>query len=142
MKSWRALAVVLVLALAGFAATAVAADPVVPAPVAQSGVTWSFTTLSITMTNPGSGYTSAPTVAIAAPVRGLAATATAVLSGTTVGSVLVAFGGSGYAPAAPPTVRFSGGGGLGATAEMGCRTATAATKPSAPSSNSAMVCPL
>jgi hypothetical protein len=56
---------------------------------------------SVTMTNNGSNYTSAPTVSIsdivARNIKGSGATFTAVLSGNTVGSVTVGgFGGSGY----------------------------------------------
>ena len=57
---------------------------------------------SVTVTNAGSGYTSAPTVSINAPIQfgisGSGATFTAVLSANTVGSVTVGgSGGSGYA---------------------------------------------
>ena len=56
---------------------------------------------SVTMTNNGSGYTSAPTVSISEPIVfqivGSGATFTAVLSSNTVGSVTVGgSGGSGY----------------------------------------------
>ena len=54
----------------------------------------------------GSGYTSAPTVTIAPPI--LTATATATLSGGTVGSIAVTSGGAGYT--SPPAVTLTGGG--------------------------------
>jgi hypothetical protein len=60
----------------------------------------------VTITNAGSGYTSAPTVTIRNPsynlsidIQGSGATFTATLSGSTVGSVAVNSGGSGYASA-------------------------------------------
>ena len=40
---------------------------------------------SITITNAGTGYTSAPTVAFSAPVAGTTATGTAVLNGKATG---------------------------------------------------------
>jgi hypothetical protein len=56
--------------------------------------------VSITVTDPGSGYTSAPTVSIAAPdanvTYGSGATATATLSDTDVISITVGSGGTGY----------------------------------------------
>lgn len=75
---------------------------------------------SITMTNGGSGYTTAPTVTLSAPASGVTATATANLTGSTVTSisltnVVEGYGaGSGYTTA--PTVTITGGGGTGATA--------------------------
>ena len=79
---------------------------------------------SIIVTNPGTGYTSTPTIAFsggggtlaaATAVRGITATATAVLTGTSVASITrTGAGGSGYTTA--PTVVFTGGGGSGATA--------------------------
>lgn len=72
---------------------------------------------AITVTAPGSGYTSAPTVALTGG-SGTGATAHAVLgTGTDAGkvvSVVVDNPGSGYTAA--PTVAFSGGGGTGAAA--------------------------
>ena len=67
---------------------------------------------SITVTNRGSGYTSAPTVVFTGTNTTIA-TATAVLSAS-VTSVTINAGGSGYTSA--PTVTFSGGGGSGASA--------------------------
>lgn len=73
--------------------------------------------LKITMTNNGSGYTTAPTVTINSST-GFGATATAVLgTGTNTGkvmSVVVTQNGQKYQ--APPIVQFTGGGGTGATA--------------------------
>jgi len=71
---------------------------------------------SITVTDGGSGYTSAPTVTIgASPVTGGTAGATADLDGgSTVDSITVTYPGVGYTTA--PTVTISGGGGSGATA--------------------------
>lgn len=72
----------------------------------------------ITVGAGGTGYTSAPTVTIAAPAAGggLAATATAVLSGSVVSSVTITDPGWGYGTGETPAVSFSGGGGSGATA--------------------------
>ena len=69
---------------------------------------------SITVTNPGSGYTSVPAVDFTGGGEGSGATATAVLSGTTVGSITVTNSGSGYT--SEPTVTFStAAGSLGET---------------------------
>lgn len=72
---------------------------------------------AITVTNQGTGYTSAPTVALTGG-SGTGATAHAVLgTGANAGkvvSVVVDEPGSGYTAA--PTVAFSGGGGTGAAA--------------------------
>lgn len=77
---------------------------------------------SISVTAAGSGYTSAPTVTIAAPDTGSSnATATAALDGSTVDTVTVTFPGAGYSTA--PSVTFSGGGGSGATATATLSTA-------------------
>ena len=65
----------------------------------------------LTLTNGGSGYTAAPTVAFSG--GGSGATATAKIT-ESVTSVTVTNGGSGYSSA--PTVAFSGGGGTGAAA--------------------------
>ena len=69
---------------------------------------------SVTITNAGSGYTSAPTVAFSAPVAGTTATGTAVLDGATVASVTITDVGEGYVTA--PTVTVTGGGGSAAAA--------------------------
>jgi hypothetical protein len=85
---------------------------------------------SVTITNGGTNYTTAPTVTFSAPggipSMDSTATGTAVLgTGTNAGkvvSVTITSGGSGYAPdtgtaagdVPPPTVTFSGGGGSNA----------------------------
>lgn len=69
--------------------------------------------VSITVTNGGSGYTSAPTVTISGG-GGSGATATASVVAGAVTAVTITAGGSGYT--SNPTVTFSGGGGSGATA--------------------------
>lgn len=69
---------------------------------------------SISVAAGGSGYVSAPTVAITAPTSGTTATATAVLTGDAVTSVTVVLAGSGYTE--PPAISFSGGSGSGAVA--------------------------
>jgi FtsP/CotA-like multicopper oxidase with cupredoxin domain len=71
----------------------------------------------LTLNNPGSGYSSAPTVSIAAPsAGGNQATASLTFSGAVVTSVLIGSNGKGYTSA--PTVVFNnnGTGGTGATA--------------------------
>ena len=71
---------------------------------------------TFTITAGGSGYTSAPTVAIT-PVlssEGSGATATATVAGGAVTAITLTNAGSGYADGA--TVSFSGGGGSGAAA--------------------------
>ncbi len=65
----------------------------------------------VTVTSAGSGYTSAPTVAISGG-GGAGATGIAVISGGVVTGVTIVTGGSGYTSA--PTITFSGGGGSGA----------------------------
>ena len=63
-----------------------------------------------------SGYTSAPTVVVDPPssLPDLTATAAAVLSGNTIGSITVLNGGGGYTSV--PMVTITGGGGTGAEA--------------------------
>jgi hypothetical protein len=68
---------------------------------------------SFTVTNGGSGYTSAPSVVITGG-GGTGATATAVVAGGAVTGVTLTSGGTGYA--FPPNVSISGGGGTGAKA--------------------------
>lgn len=71
--------------------------------------------LSIAVTAPGTGYTSAPTVTLSAPPAGsVQATATATVSGGAVTAITVVVPGTNYPSA--PTVTLSGGGGSGATA--------------------------
>ena len=67
---------------------------------------------TLTLTNPGSGYTSAPTVSFSGG-GGSAAAATAYLD-TTVASLTLTAPGSGYT--SPPAVTLSGGGGTDAAA--------------------------
>lgn len=78
--------------------------------------------ISVTVTNGGSGFTSAPTVTISNPdfpsgagpsPNGAQAVATSTISGGAVNAVLVSFGGYGYFQ---PVVTFTDGGGSGATA--------------------------
>ena len=71
---------------------------------------------SITVTNPGSGYTSAPTVTIDPPTSGTTATATATIDVGTgiVTGVTITLAGDGYTSA--PSVTFTGGGGSSAVA--------------------------
>ena len=85
--------------------------------------TWNGTDLlsvgsigTIAVTNPGSGYTSAPSVSISAPnqANGVQATAIASLTGNTVSAITITEAGTGYTSA--PTVTLSGGGGANATA--------------------------
>ncbi len=72
----------------------------------------------ITVGTPGSGYTSAPTVSIAAPpAGGVQATAIAVIENGTVVEVFITNPGEGYTSA--PAVTFSGGAGTGAAATAG-----------------------
>ncbi len=72
----------------------------------------------ITLVNNGSGYTSAPTIAIGAPQDsgGTQATATAVLSGGGLTGVTVSAGGSGYTSATITISAPNVGGGTQATA--------------------------
>jgi hypothetical protein len=70
----------------------------------------------INLSNGGSGYTSAPTVSIAAGAGTGATTptASATIGALGVTSITLTNGGTGYSSA--PTISFSGGGGSGATA--------------------------
>jgi len=70
----------------------------------------------IAITNPGSGYTSAPTVTIGVPnnANGVQAQATASITANAVSSIYLTNAGTGYTAA--PTVTLSGGGGANATA--------------------------
>lgn len=71
---------------------------------------------SVTITAGGSGYTTAPNVAISAPndANGVQATATATILSNAVVAVVVTNPGTGYTAA--PSVTFSGGGGSNAAA--------------------------
>lgn len=79
--------------------------------------------LSITITAPGSGYTTPPTVAITGG-GGVGATATAAITGDAVTSATVTYAGNYYT--SNPTVTISGGGGTGATATAARYTPSAA----------------
>jgi hypothetical protein len=68
--------------------------------------------LAVTVTNGGSGYTSAPIVNFGGPGTGAAGVAT--ISGGVVTGVTITNSGNGYTAA--PTVTFVGGGGTGAAA--------------------------
>jgi FtsP/CotA-like multicopper oxidase with cupredoxin domain len=68
--------------------------------------------LSISVSNGGTGYTSAPSVSFAGDGTGAAATATVINGAVT--AVNITMGGSNYTAA--PTVTFTGGGGTGASA--------------------------
>ena len=72
--------------------------------------------IEVKITNGGSGYSSAPTVAIAAPASGVQATATATLTGGVVTGVTITVSGSGYVLADAAGITFSGGAGSGAAA--------------------------
>ena len=78
---------------------------------------------SIGITNPGSAYTTAPTVVLSGydQTGGTQANATSSLvsGGNTVGFVSLSNGGSGYTNGANLSVTFSGGGGSGASAIAG-----------------------
>jgi hypothetical protein len=84
----------------------------------------------VTITAPGTGYTSLPTVAFSGG-GGSGAAGTAFLVGTSVASVGSIVGGAGYTTA--PTVTLTGGGGSGATATAtvagGAVTAVTVTAP-------------
>ncbi len=71
--------------------------------------------MKITLTNGGSGYTSAPTVVFSGG-SGTGAAATAVISGGAVSYIYVRQSGSGYT--GTPTISFTGGAGTGATATV------------------------
>ncbi|MDB4351145.1 phage tail sheath subtilisin-like domain-containing protein [bacterium] len=91
--------------------------------VADLGNFTATSVASITVTDGGSGYTSAPTVTItASPSSGGTAAATSDLAGgSAVDSITVVFPGFGYTSA--PTITISGGGGSGATATATLSTA-------------------
>ncbi|HEY0668005.1 MAG TPA: RagB/SusD family nutrient uptake outer membrane protein [Sphingobacteriaceae bacterium] len=83
---------------------------------------WSKGVKTITVTNGGAGYTSAPTVTFSAGVGGNTAEGTAVISGGQVTAInlnrdlsAVTFNKEGIYNSAP-TITISGGGGTGATA--------------------------
>ena len=72
----------------------------------------------ITVTNGGSGYTSAPTVTIAAPSQswGINATAIATIENGSVSEITIVSEGRGYT--STPSISFSGGGGSSAAASL------------------------
>jgi hypothetical protein len=72
--------------------------------------------IEIKITNGGTGYSTAPTVAIAAPASGVQATATATVSGGVVVSITINVAGSGYTLTDGAAVTFSGGSGSDAAA--------------------------
>jgi autotransporter-associated beta strand protein len=80
---------------------------------------------SITVTSPGWGYTSAPTITLIPQSAGSGATASANANNFTVSGVRVTAAGSGYISA--PTVSFSGGGGSGAAASVNFASVTLAS---------------
>ncbi len=69
---------------------------------------------SVTVTNGGTGYTSAPTVTFVGGGQGINAAATATVAGGSVTAITLTNAGSNYNSA--PTVVLTGGGGTGATA--------------------------
>jgi hypothetical protein len=69
---------------------------------------------NIVITDPGAGYSSAPTITIDPPVSGLQATATATITTSFVSGFTKISGGFNYTDA--PQVEITGGGGTGATA--------------------------
>ena len=76
--------------------------------------------LSVTITNGGSGYNTAPNVTISTTQEtgGINATATAAISNGAVTSITLTEAGSGYTNVANVTVTISGGGGNNATANV------------------------
>ncbi|MHB1003485.1 MAG: hypothetical protein ACYC1B_06625 [Thermoleophilia bacterium] len=80
--------------------------------------------LSATVTDPGSGYTSAPTVEITGG-GGSGATATATVGGGLVTGITIVTPGTGFDSA--PTVTITGGGGSGATATANMKPAISVT---------------
>jgi hypothetical protein len=90
--------------------------------VADLGNFTASSVASIAVDVGGSGYTSAPTVTIAASPSGSGtAAATATISGDAVSAITVTYPGFGYASA--PSVTLSGGGGSSATATATLSTA-------------------
>jgi hypothetical protein len=71
---------------------------------------------SISVTAGGTGYTTAPSVLIQAPLLGTQATATAFVSGGAVTYIQLENIGAGYSTFNVPGISFSGGGGSGAAA--------------------------
>ena len=75
---------------------------------------------SVNITNPGSGYTTAPTVTFSLPTNGVQATAVAIMTsrysnqGQSIDRILITDPGIGYTT--PPKVTITGGGGSGGIA--------------------------
>jgi hypothetical protein len=86
----------------------------------------STTIQSLTLTNGGSGYTAAPTVALTGG-GGSGATATATVANGSVTGFTITNAGSGYTSL--PTVTISGGGGTGAAARVVFRSIPSAVSP-------------
>ena len=86
----------------------------------------STTIKDLTLTNGGSGYTAAPTVAITGG-GGSGATATATIANGSVSGFTITNAGSGYTSL--PTVTISGGGGTGAAARVVFRSIPSAVSP-------------
>jgi len=74
----------------------------------------------IVLTNDGSGYTSTPVVTVSSPISGVRATAVAITTSIggvkSVKEIQITNPGTGYTATNPPTISFSGGGGVGAAA--------------------------
>src|SRR5262249_9067637 len=90
-----------------------------PTTPAGAALTFKGTTRrAITLTDPGSGYTSIPTLTFTPAVTGTAVAATILLTPSPIASISIptGSGGTGYSSASPPTVNITGGGGTGATA--------------------------
>lgn len=83
---------------------------------AQENYTYNGTIGGVTVTNGGSGFTSAPTISFTNAVgdTGTGAAATAVITGDAVTAINMTNWGTGYGAA--PTVNITGGGGSGVTA--------------------------
>ncbi len=79
---------------------------------------------TIKITAGGSGYTTAPTVTVAAPTSGVTATAIATITAGVVSSVTVTVGGSGYTTAPIVTMSLPPSGGVVATASSYLATPT------------------
>lgn len=104
---------------------------------------WSTGVKTITVTNGGSGYTTAPTVTFSAGIGGNTATGTATITGGSVTSITLNRDDSGIKfnqegdYANPPTITISGGGGSGATATATIYRQTDANLPASKTSSKA-----
>ena len=83
--------------------------------IGTATVTSTFGVGLITVTDGGTGYTTAPTVVIGAPT-GVTATGTPVVAGDTIGGITLVAGGSGHATAPIVTISAPASGGTQATA--------------------------